>query len=258
MDAVWEYKDLSFAADQVVGERSRELQRRGRFSLGFWVLLVLGLVTFSQSSMARDEYIRLFTEKHFDGDTIVYTPLSNHSDLGRLNKRIMSVIYRLPPGRVVVLFTDRNYQGNVLELHGTGYPVQLAELGLYERTAQSIRWDTTAGELVHAELAYARIYERESFKGRRLTVTYGQNIPNLRQVEAEEQGGGFENSASSVRWLLAPGWTIILHRGRNFTGDTIELRGTGRMEQMTTLGNFAGRASSLQWIAPGPVESLGD
>ncbi len=195
----------------------------------------------------QDEYVRAFSEPHFEGRVTVFTPVANHPELRDFDNRISSLIYKMPPGRVAVFYVDKRYEGPALELHGTGYPVRMAGLDLYERNLSSLRWDSTAGIVANEQGAFARLYQRKNFKGARLTVTFNENIANLRQVTGDEGERGFENEVESARWLIPEGWNLVLYENRDFSGDAIELQGSANMESSSTLERFEGRASSLRW-----------
>lgn len=199
------------------------------------------------TAAANDEYLRAFSEKHYKGDQKVFTPQSNHASLDKFDNRIASVIYKLPPGRVCALFLDKNFDGPCLELQGTGYRVEIPDLGLYTRNVSSIRWEATGGQISNPEGAFARLYERESFGGRRLTIVFGQDLPDLRDGRDDEGRAGFSNLISSARWLIPPGWNLVLYRNRDYKGDAVELRGSGSMTSASTLEKFSSRASSLRW-----------
>ncbi len=196
---------------------------------------------------AQDEYLRIFTERHYEGKSTIYTPAMDKENLGQFDNKIASLIYKLPPGRVCVLFVDRRFEGPALELQGTGYAVQVSDLGLYDRNISSLRWDATGGEISNPEGSFARLYTNPSFKSRRLTVTFNQNYPDLRSIVGEDGSRGFDNAISSARWLIPAGWNLVLYQNKNYQGDAVELRGSGRMESSSSLGNFVERASSLRW-----------
>jgi hypothetical protein len=226
-----------------------------------YVLSAVLLIVCSGAS-AQDEYLRVFTERHFEGESSVFTPAADYPDLESFDNRISSVIYKIPPGRVCILFVDKRFDGPTLELPGTGYPVQISDLGLYDHNITSLRWDATGGEITNQTGAFVRLYEKESFKGRRLTITFNQNVQNLRDLVGDDGERGFDNSIASSRWLIPGGWNLVLYKNRNFDGDAIELRGSGKMEESSTLGKFVGRASSLRWeparfpVAPGGPPSV--
>ena len=204
---------------------------------------------------AQDEYLRAFTERHFAGEQDVYTPLQDVDHLRRMGGRISSVIYKIQPGRVCALFVDRDFRGPSLELHGTGEPVRLADLGLYTRNVHSLRWDITRGEVQGPEGAMVRLYEGESFRDRRLTLAFNQNIPNLRQAQSDDGRAGFETLVTSVRWLVPPGWNCVLYVGRDYRDDALELRGTGHMESISHLERHARKVSSVRWEQARPIKN---
>ncbi len=216
--------------------------------LGSATILLVCFLTAPPPARGQDEYVRAFTEKHFEGQTQVYTPLSDEADLAKFDNRIQSLIYRMPPGRVCMFYVDRGFQGAALELHGTGYPVRVSDLGLYSRNLTSMRWDATGGQINSPQSAFVRLYEGESFSGRRATVQWSQDLPNFRDMFTDEGRQGFDNSSRSVRWLIPEGWICILYRNPDFGGETVELRGTGRMESLSELKDFARQASSLRWV----------
>jgi len=207
--------------------------------------------------VAQDEYLRTFSEKHYQGDQNVYTPLLNHRDLEKFDNRISSLSYKLPPGRVCALYLDKNYEGAILELHGTGYRVEIPDLGLYSRNISSLRWDANGGQISNPQGAFARVYERDSFGGRRLTVVFNQNIPDLRRATDEDGREGFDNLASSARWLIPSGWNLVLYKNRNYEGDAVELRGSGVMDATSSFDKFGSKASSLRWEPTRPGGALG-
>ncbi len=212
------------------------------------IFLALFAAFFSSGTVhAQNEYLRVFTERHYEGKSTVYTPTTDLDGLGEFDNKVASLIYKMPPGRVCVLFVDRRFEGPALELPGTGYPVQISDLGLYDRNISSLRWDATGGEISNPEGSFARLYTKPSFKSRRLTVTFNNNVPNLRDVVGEDGNRGFNNSISSARWLIPAGWNLVLYQNKDFQGDAVELRGSGRMESSSSLGKFIERASSLRW-----------
>ncbi len=208
---------------------------------------LIGLFAGIQSVSASDEYLRAFSDRHFKGDQKVFTPQSNEATLEKFDNRMASLIYKLPPGRVCALFLDKNFEGPCLELQGTGYRVEIPDLGLYSRNISSLRWEITGGQLSTTEGAFARLYERESFAGRRLTVVFGQDIPDLREGRDDEGRAGFSKMISSARWLIPAGWNLVLYRNRDFKGDALELRGSGTLTSASTLEKFSSRTSSIRW-----------
>ncbi len=221
-----------------------------------WLVVACFLLP-SSAGYTQDEYVRVFTGKHYEGAQTVYTPIRSVPNLERFDNKISSLIYKMAPGRVAALYLDRNYEGAMLELHGTGYRVEIPDLGLYTRNLSSLRWDNTGGQITNPEGSFARLYDRESFTGRRLTVIFNQNIPDLRGIRDEEGRQGFENSVSSARWLIPPGWNLVLYRRRNFQGEAVELRGSGMMDSTSTLAKFSSRASSLRWEPTNPNGARG-
>ncbi len=223
----------------------------------FGLIAAVFLVTSAPFAVGQEDYLRLFPEKHYQGPQTVLTPLQNMPDLEKSDNRASSLIYKLPPGRVCMLFIDKNYEGASLVLQGTGYKVEIPDLHLYSRNISSLRWDTTGGQITNPDGAFGYLYSGPSFSSRRLVVTFGLNVPDLRGIADEEGRNGFDNAVQSARWLIPPGWNLVLYKNRDYEGDAVELRGSGAMDSTSTLDKFAGKASSLRWEPTRPGGAVG-
>jgi hypothetical protein len=128
-------------------------------------------------------------------------------------------------------FLDVSASGTNLHLYGAFHwrlnqTIQFAEFS-----------SRPAAEVELTDIADARIelYEHDTFRGRTLTVVglQGSSIANYAGIYVQD--GDFDERVSSVRWHMPVGWTYRLFREPGFSGAMLELRGTGRREEIADL-----------------------
>lgn len=106
-----------------------------------------------------------------------------------------------------------------------------------------------ADSTVTGQNAWLELYDENYFIGRRLGIlgTAQMTIPNFDKVYA--QGTGFEDKTSSIRHQLPKNSKCILYEHKNFKKKLLlELNGTGRIGEMTTLPNkVEGKISSIKF-----------
>ena len=102
-------------------------------------------------------------------------------------------------------------------------------------------------EITDINAAWIRLYEDKAFKNRILTVSGLTELPDLKAVSSDDGKRGFNDRASSVKWLIPRGWKAILFDDNHFRDSTFELAGTGKLEEIADLGSFNDKTSSIRW-----------
>lgn len=94
---------------------------------------------------------------------------------------------------------------------------------------------------------WVRLFDDAEFGGRRVTIAYPVEHASLRAAGADAGGGDLNDRASSVRWSIPLGCSLVLYEHENFQGTQYPLVGSGRTEENARLGSFSDRASSATW-----------
>ena len=95
--------------------------------------------------------------------------------------------------------------------------------------------------------AWVRLYEHDSYAGRSIMLDYVDR--ELRNHDDFDSAERYDNVASSVIYLLPPGYSMFLYEHDRQGGREIELCGTGtvgRMQDLDAVG-FDNTASSAEW-----------
>lgn len=95
--------------------------------------------------------------------------------------------------------------------------------------------------------AWVEMHDDTELRGRKLTIRPGTDVRSLDGVPTDDGDDGFEDLAASVRWNIPVGWQLVLFEHKNFEGNRLELKGTGRTETTNHLGCFTDSASSARW-----------
>jgi hypothetical protein len=89
------------------------------------------------------------------------------------------------------------------------------------------------------EFSRFELYEHRDFEGRRIRI-YGtgrSHLPNYENLKAQDKG--FAGKLSSVAFQLPKGFDYVLYEKPNFKGKKKILKGTGKPEWISNLGNFS-------------------
>jgi hypothetical protein len=91
---------------------------------------------------------------------------------------------------------------------------------------------------------YVKLWDDAGFTDRSLTVHFGRDIGNMRNVNSDDGKSGFNDKCSSVKWSVPPGWQAVLYENDNYSKRGYVLKGTGSVPD---LGYFGDKTSSLRW-----------
>ena len=96
--------------------------------------------------------------------------------------------------------------------------------------------------------AWARLYDDAAYKGRVLTVKAKVDINNLDEVRSDvDNKKGFGDKTTSARFQIPKGWKLVLFEDNEYKGTSYELKGTGKVVEISDVGAFNDKASSLRW-----------
>jgi hypothetical protein len=96
--------------------------------------------------------------------------------------------------------------------------------------------------------AWVRLYDDPAFKGRVLTVKAKVDINNLDEVRSDvDNKKGFGDKTTSARFQIPKGWKLVLFEDHDYKGSSYELKGTGKVVEVSDVGAFNDKASSLRW-----------
>lgn len=97
------------------------------------------------------------------------------------------------------------------------------------------------------EDAWVKLYDDKAFRDRVLTVKGGKNIRNLGTAKSDNGKRGFNDKTSSVKHRIPEGHEVVLFDDKNYKDNTFVLRGTGKIVEISDLGSFSDKTSSLRW-----------
>lgn len=104
-----------------------------------------------------------------------------------------------------------------------------------------------AADLTDINKGWVRLYDDKGFKDRVLTVKYPKDVVNMNDVKSDNGKKGFGDKTSSVKWQIPKGWKVVLFDDHDYKDSTYELVGTGTVKEVSDLGSFSDKCSSLRW-----------
>jgi PAS domain-containing protein len=161
-----------------------------------------------------------------------------------------SAKWRLPAGWQCLLFEHAHYKGRKTVLMGDG-SIRRLDLG-------PIGWDNRVSSsrfvretIVSDGEAWIELFDDDRFRDRRLSVagTTGGLFRDYGDITVEGQRG-FNDKVSSARWQLPVGRTYRLYQHDGYRGRTLDLHGSGRVEEIADLDdyNFGDECSSSRFV----------
>jgi hypothetical protein len=97
--------------------------------------------------------------------------------------------------------------------------------------------------------AWVELYDDTGFADRRLTIHYGVDHYNYNDVYSDDRRKGFGDKASSVRYNIPVGYRMVLYDDSGYRDSQFPLIGTGKLEEISSLGSFSDKTSSSRWFA---------
>jgi|GEM_PF-2032035 len=83
---------------------------------------------------------------------------------------------------------------------------------------------------------WVELYDDVDFKGRSIMIDYVDR--KKREYKDYDKVEGFEDKASSAKWLLPSGWSLLLFEDKNYKGRLRKLTGNG---DVRSIADFGGR-----------------
>ncbi len=167
--------------------------------------------------------------------------LRNYQDYDRVEgfeDKTSSIKWAIPQGWQYLLFEDKNFKGRLLKINGTGNVGSLADLrsrGWNDKVSSSRFSQETITRL---NQAWVELFDDHTFKDRRLKVRGPSGSINNYNNVTVEGNRGFGDKVSSARYQIPRGHTYRLYEHDSYKGKTLDLVGTGRIEEIS---NFHGR-----------------
>ncbi len=98
--------------------------------------------------------------------------------------------------------------------------------------------------------AWVKLFDDKNFQDNVLTIKYPTDIPNMKEVtwDGSDKKGKPNDRASSVRYKIPRGWSIVLSDDTDYKDNTVTLTGTGEVEENGDLGTFSDKCSSARWL----------
>jgi hypothetical protein len=88
--------------------------------------------------------------------------------------------------------------------------------------------------------AWVRLFDDKGGGDSSLDIKGEENIPDLKQKK-------FGDKTSSVKFQIPVGWKAVLFDDANYKDSPFELKGTGKVVEISDLGSFSDKASSIRW-----------
>ena len=95
--------------------------------------------------------------------------------------------------------------------------------------------------------AWVRLYDDKSFKDNVLTVRFPEDHRDLHALKWDSGERHPGDRISSVKWQIPKGWAIVLFDDKGFKDSFVTLVGTGKVRELSDLGSFNDKCSSVRW-----------
>jgi hypothetical protein len=202
-------------------------------------------------------WVELYDDHSFGDRSIIIDhvdqSLRNYADYDRVEgfeDKASSVKWAIPSGWQYLLFEDKYFKGRLLKLNGTGSLNSLSNLnssGWNDKVSSSRFSPVTINQLSQA---WVELFGDNTFKDRRLTISgTSGGISNYKDITVEGQRG-FGDKVSSARYLIPAGYVYRLYEHDSYKGKTLDLIGTGRVEEITDFNSqgFNDKVSSSTFV----------
>jgi hypothetical protein len=113
--------------------------------------------------------------------------------------------------------------------------------------APAVKSPNTPEVITDISDAWVQLFDDKSFKDRVLTVKGENDIKDLKNVKSDNGEKGFNDKASSLKFQIPEGWELVLFDDHDYKDSGLELKGTGKVGDMSDLGSFSDKASSMRW-----------
>jgi len=94
--------------------------------------------------------------------------------------------------------------------------------------------------------SWVELYDDRDYGDRSIIAEYRDR--NLRNYDNYDEVDGFEDKASSVKWMIAPGWQYLLFEDKSREGSMSQLGSNqGILQSQSDLGGWSDKVSSSKW-----------
>lgn len=202
-------------------------------------------------------WVELYDDHSFGDRSIIVDyvdqSLRNYRDYAQVEgfeDKTSSLKWVIPSGWQYLLFEDKNFKGRMLKLNGTGNVGATSNLGSNgwnDKVSSSKFSPVTINQL---NQAWVELFDDNTFKDRRLTVNGSSSgISNYKNITVDGQRG-FGDKVSSARYMIPPGYVYRLYEHDSYKGKTLDLVGTGRIEEIPNFKSrgFNDKVSSSKFV----------
>lgn len=97
--------------------------------------------------------------------------------------------------------------------------------------------------------SWVKLWDDTNFKDRELTIKFKQSYPSFSNIRSDNGKKGFNDKTSAAQWKIPRGWKAVLYEHGNYRGRTLNLIGTGRIEEMPSMKSkgFNDKTTSIKW-----------
>lgn len=137
--------------------QNKKVESSKRFPLK-WILATFFMICFLGHIEAQtppitnpsDGWVKLYDDKSFKDRVLTIEVGDDAANLNNVTSdngkhgfgdKTSSVRYKIPVGWKLVLFDDHDYKDSTYELRGTGYLVEVPDLGSFSDKTSSYRWE---------------------------------------------------------------------------------------------------------------------